>query len=309
MVGHTISAAGAVEAIFSLLTLEHQRIPPTINYDIPDPAILFDVVGNKARDARVTAVMSNSFGFGGQNRLADPDARTGASKPAARQNEPPAPTHQGAPARRRQAGDGSRRRRADGRDAAHDALFRSGQDREFLRPRHPFHRPPAARGPYRPRKSQAAFPEKSAQEIETILAGVWDNLGRIGAEFAHLDHIWDYDADHPDKPSRVEFGARTKQIFDSLRDDGNPPSSSQAISATGKSRRSAPSRMDWTAPSCSGGRTSRSCRPCDRTHPRRQDGHAGAGRPRRAARARRGPAERPARRDAGRSIHGRTAST
>jgi 3-oxoacyl-[acyl-carrier-protein] synthase II len=67
MVGHTISAAGAVEAIFSLLTLEHQRIPPTINYEVPDPAILFDVVPNKARDARVTAVMSNSFGFGGQN--------------------------------------------------------------------------------------------------------------------------------------------------------------------------------------------------------------------------------------------------
>jgi 3-oxoacyl-[acyl-carrier-protein] synthase II len=67
MVGHTISAAGAVEAIFSLLTLEHQRIPPTINYELPDPLISFDVVGNKARDARVTAVMSNSFGFGGQN--------------------------------------------------------------------------------------------------------------------------------------------------------------------------------------------------------------------------------------------------
>ena len=67
MVGHTISAAGAVEAIFSLLTLEHQRIPPTINYDIPDPTILFNVVSAKARDARVTAVMSNSFGFGGQN--------------------------------------------------------------------------------------------------------------------------------------------------------------------------------------------------------------------------------------------------
>jgi 3-oxoacyl-[acyl-carrier-protein] synthase II len=63
MVGHTLSAAGAVEAVFSLLTLEHQRI----NYDIPDPAIPFDVVPNKARDARVTAVMSNSFGFGGQN--------------------------------------------------------------------------------------------------------------------------------------------------------------------------------------------------------------------------------------------------
>src|SRR4029450_11520407 len=68
----------------------------------------------------------------------------------------------------------------------------------------------------------AAFPEKSPEEIETILSGVWDNLGRIGAEFAHLDHIWDYDVDHPDKPSRVEFGARTKQIFDSLRDEGQP---------------------------------------------------------------------------------------
>jgi 3-oxoacyl-[acyl-carrier-protein] synthase II len=67
MVGHTISAAGAVEAVFSLLTLAHQRIPPTINYDVPDPTIPFDVVPNTARDARVTAVMSNSFGFGGQN--------------------------------------------------------------------------------------------------------------------------------------------------------------------------------------------------------------------------------------------------
>jgi len=69
---------------------------------------------------------------------------------------------------------------------------------------------------------KAAFPEKSPEEIENILAGVWDNLGRIGAEFAHLDHIWDYDVDNPDKPSRVEFGARTKQIFDTLRDDGKP---------------------------------------------------------------------------------------
>ncbi|MEW6643685.1 MAG: beta-ketoacyl-ACP synthase [Pseudomonadota bacterium] len=67
MIGHTLSAAGAVEAVFSLLTLAHQRIPPTINYEVPDPAIQFDVVPNKARDARVTAVMSNSFGFGGQN--------------------------------------------------------------------------------------------------------------------------------------------------------------------------------------------------------------------------------------------------
>jgi Kdo2-lipid IVA lauroyltransferase/acyltransferase len=69
---------------------------------------------------------------------------------------------------------------------------------------------------------KAAFPEKSPEEIESILAGVWDNLGRIGAEFAHLDHIWDYDADHPEKQSRIEFGARTKQLFDQLRDDGRP---------------------------------------------------------------------------------------
>jgi len=67
MIGHTLSAAGAVEAVFSLLTLQSQRIPPTINYDVPDPAIPLDVVPNKARDARVTHAMSNSFGFGGQN--------------------------------------------------------------------------------------------------------------------------------------------------------------------------------------------------------------------------------------------------
>jgi 3-oxoacyl-[acyl-carrier-protein] synthase II len=67
MIGHTLSAAGAVEAVFSLLTLEHQRIPPTINYLVPDPAIALDVVPNKARDAHVTHAMSNSFGFGGQN--------------------------------------------------------------------------------------------------------------------------------------------------------------------------------------------------------------------------------------------------
>src|SRR6188472_2675834 len=45
---------------------------------------------------------------------------------------------------------------------------------------------------------KAAFPEKSPEEIETILAGVWDNLGRVGAEFAHLDHIWKHDPAHPE---------------------------------------------------------------------------------------------------------------
>ena len=67
MIGHTLSAAGAVEAVFSLLTLQHQRIPPTINYEIPDPSILLDVVPNKARDAKLRHAISNSFGFGGQN--------------------------------------------------------------------------------------------------------------------------------------------------------------------------------------------------------------------------------------------------
>ncbi len=67
MIGHTLSAAGAVEAVISLLTLDHQRIPPTINYQVPDPSIPLDVVPNVARDAKVTHVISNSFGFGGQN--------------------------------------------------------------------------------------------------------------------------------------------------------------------------------------------------------------------------------------------------
>ena len=67
MIGHTLSAAGAIESVFSLLTLEHQRLPPTINYEIPDPTIPLDVVPNVARDAHVTHVLSNSFGFGGQN--------------------------------------------------------------------------------------------------------------------------------------------------------------------------------------------------------------------------------------------------
>jgi 3-oxoacyl-[acyl-carrier-protein] synthase II len=67
MIGHTLSAAGIIEAVFTFLTLEHQRLPPTINYDIPDPAIPFDVVPHLARDARVATGMSNSFGFGGQN--------------------------------------------------------------------------------------------------------------------------------------------------------------------------------------------------------------------------------------------------
>ncbi|MFG1291168.1 beta-ketoacyl-ACP synthase [Xanthobacter versatilis] len=67
MIGHTLTAAGAIEAAVSLLTIANGRIPPTINYNIPDPAIPLDVVPNVARDAKVRRVISNSFGFGGQN--------------------------------------------------------------------------------------------------------------------------------------------------------------------------------------------------------------------------------------------------
>jgi 3-oxoacyl-[acyl-carrier-protein] synthase II len=67
MVGHTLSAAGAVEAVFTLLTMQNGRLPPTINYNVPDPAIPLDVVPHTARDADVKYAISNSFGFGGQN--------------------------------------------------------------------------------------------------------------------------------------------------------------------------------------------------------------------------------------------------
>jgi 3-oxoacyl-[acyl-carrier-protein] synthase II len=67
MVGHTLSAAGAVEAVFTLLALDRGRIPPTINYQVPDPAIPLDVVPDVARDVKLRHALSNSFGFGGQN--------------------------------------------------------------------------------------------------------------------------------------------------------------------------------------------------------------------------------------------------
>jgi 3-oxoacyl-[acyl-carrier-protein] synthase II len=67
MIGHSLTAAGAVEAIFSLLTIRNGLLPPTINYDIPDPSLPVDCVPNVARPASVRHAISNSFGFGGQN--------------------------------------------------------------------------------------------------------------------------------------------------------------------------------------------------------------------------------------------------
>jgi 3-oxoacyl-[acyl-carrier-protein] synthase II len=67
MLGHLNGAAGAVEAVISVLALERGVLPPTINVDELDPEIRLDVIPNRARRAKVEAVMSNSFGFGGTN--------------------------------------------------------------------------------------------------------------------------------------------------------------------------------------------------------------------------------------------------
>jgi 3-oxoacyl-[acyl-carrier-protein] synthase II len=67
MIGHLIAAAGAVEAIATVLTVTHGSVPPTINYADPDPECDLDYVPNQARPADVRTALSNSFGFGGQN--------------------------------------------------------------------------------------------------------------------------------------------------------------------------------------------------------------------------------------------------
>jgi len=67
MIGHLVSAAGAVEAIATVLCLRRQRLHPTLNLDEPDPRCDLDYVPHVARDARVEVALSNSFGFGGQN--------------------------------------------------------------------------------------------------------------------------------------------------------------------------------------------------------------------------------------------------
>ena len=67
MTGHLLGAAGGIEAIFSLLALRDQVIPPTINLDNPDEGCDLDYVPNVAREAKLEIALSNSFGFGGTN--------------------------------------------------------------------------------------------------------------------------------------------------------------------------------------------------------------------------------------------------
>ncbi len=67
MTGHALGAAGGLEAVFSALAIDRGVIPPTINYEEPDPECDLDYVPNVAREAKVDTVMSNSFGFGGTN--------------------------------------------------------------------------------------------------------------------------------------------------------------------------------------------------------------------------------------------------
>jgi Kdo2-lipid IVA lauroyltransferase/acyltransferase len=68
----------------------------------------------------------------------------------------------------------------------------------------------------------AAFPEKSPQEIDAILRGVWDNLGRMGAEFAHLDRLWDWDPARPEHCERIVITRQQIERYMQLANDGKP---------------------------------------------------------------------------------------
>ena len=67
LIGHCLSAAGAIEAVIAILTLNNSLVPPTLNYDKPDSTIYLDIVANTSRSQNIQHILSNSFGFGGQN--------------------------------------------------------------------------------------------------------------------------------------------------------------------------------------------------------------------------------------------------
>ena len=67
MTGHLLGGAGGLEAGFTVLAIKHQIVPPTVNYEFPDPECDLDYVPNQARPMAVEYALSNSFGFGGTN--------------------------------------------------------------------------------------------------------------------------------------------------------------------------------------------------------------------------------------------------
>jgi 3-oxoacyl-[acyl-carrier-protein] synthase II len=67
MIGHSLGAAGSIEIVASVLTIRNQFIPPTINYEFPDPECDLDYVPNLGRKTSVNTVLTNSYGFGGKN--------------------------------------------------------------------------------------------------------------------------------------------------------------------------------------------------------------------------------------------------
>ena len=69
MTGHLLGAAGGIEAVAAVKTIQHQLLPPTINYDTPDPDCTLDYVPNTAQTHEVNAILSNTFGFGGHNAV------------------------------------------------------------------------------------------------------------------------------------------------------------------------------------------------------------------------------------------------
>ena len=70
MTGHLLGAAAAIEAVATVLALKHQRVPPTINFEYPDPACDLDYTFHKPQDHAIDVAISNAFGFGGHNTAA-----------------------------------------------------------------------------------------------------------------------------------------------------------------------------------------------------------------------------------------------
>ena len=69
MTGHLLGAAGGIEAVALVKSIKEKIIPPTINYETPDPECTLDYVPNQSQDYRIESALSNTFGFGGHNAV------------------------------------------------------------------------------------------------------------------------------------------------------------------------------------------------------------------------------------------------